>query len=162
MSQNSEYLSSPGSRRAGLKKGQRHKGQFKAGHDPRRYVPAVNPRKKEFQELCKEQGEKAVETLVEALGDTGAGWKDRLLAAEMLISHGFGKAVDRIQVANMAVGQGSLKDADMDVLMGVLERRTSALIGSDMGQDIDEPHEIQGDHLEHNGLENRQEDDHDQ
>ena len=128
MSQNSEYFSSPGSRRAGLKKGQRHKGQFKAGHDPRRYVPAVNPRKKEFQELCKEQGEKAVETLVEALGDTGAGWKDRLLAAEMLISHGYGKAVDRIAVQQMRVSHGSIQDADPDQLMRLLESRTGRLI----------------------------------
>ncbi len=128
-----ESISPSLSRRRGPKPGNPHSGQFRVGHDERRN--RISPKKKEFQELCKEQGEKAVETLVEALSDNKAGWKDRLLAAEMLISHGYGKAVDRIQVAQMSGGQGSLKDADMETLMGVLESRAGVLIEGDCYDD---------------------------
>jgi len=124
--------------------------------------PPRSERYKTFEQACREAVVALLPGMVEAVQDEAVPVKERASVFGMLAEHGFGKAVDRIQVANMAVGQGSLKDADMDVLMGTLERRTSALIGSDMGQDIDEPLDIQSDHLEHNGLENRQEDDHDQ
>ena len=91
---------------AGLKPGQRHSGQFKKGHDPRRHLegPRSGVTKRSFQELVRAETERAIDFLRDALNDPDAPYSERYKAAELLLAHGHGKPVDRQVVATMEGG----------------------------------------------------------
>ena len=108
-----------------------------------------------MEELCKQHAEDAVAYLANLLQDTEANPKERLVAAGELLDRGYGKAVDRVAIQQVGQAQGSLKDADMATLMGVLESR----IGPDLGQGMDESLYLEGECHELNGPDNRQDDD---
>lgn len=116
----------PGARRKpGPRPGQPHAGQFKRG-DPRinKYGPYPTEERRTFHQLVQEASPRAVEVLVECLDDPTATWKDRQTAAQALIEHGFGKAVDRIQVANITGTGGDTRAVPKQLL----DQRVAALM----------------------------------
>tara|TARA_R110002012_G_scaffold168491_1_gene332017 strand:+ start:388 stop:753 length:366 start_codon:yes stop_codon:yes gene_type:complete len=91
--------------KVGLKKGQVHSGSFKKGADPRRHVGGPWAKEKQsFQAMCQGYTDDALQTLSEAVTSDSVGWKDRLAAAELLLSHAHGSPVSRLQVAQMDAG----------------------------------------------------------
>ena len=109
-----------------------------------------------MEELCKQHAEGAVAYLAELLADPKANAKERIVAASELLDRGYGKSVDRVAIQQVGQAQGSLKDADMATLMGVLESR----IAIDLCGDSTETLVLQGESHEINGPNNRE--DHDQ
>ena len=145
-------------KKTGPRVGQPHSGQFKS-IDSRRYIPdgAKGKVRKAVEELCKQHAEDAVAYLANLLQDPDANPKERLVAAGELLDRGYGKAVDRVAIQQVGQAQGSLKNADIDVLMGVLESR----IAIDVCSDSAEPHALLGESHELNGSFNRQDADDD-
>ena len=145
-------------KKTGPRVGQPHSGQFKS-IDSRRYIPdgAKGKVRKAVEELCKQHAEDAVAYLANLLQDPDANPKERLVAAGELLDRGYGKAVDRVAIQQVGQAQGSLKNADMDVLMGVLESR----IAIDVCSDSAEPLALLGESHELNGSFNRQDADDD-
>jgi len=139
-------------KKTGPRVGQPHSGQFKS-IDSRRYIPdgAKGKVRKAVEELCKQHAEDAVAYLANLLQDSDANPKERLVAAGELLDRGYGKAVDRVAIQQVGQAQGSLKDADMATLMGVLESR----IGLEVCNDIAEHPPLLGECHEINGLNNR-------
>ena len=139
-------------KKTGPRVGVPHSGQFKS-IDSRRYIPdgAKGKVRKAVEELCKQHAEDAVAYLANLLQDTEANPKERLVAAGELLDRGYGKAVDRVAIQQVGQAQGSLKDADMATLMGVLESR----IGPDLGQGMGEDLYLEGECHELNGSDNR-------
>ena len=64
------------------RKGQRHSGHFKKGHDPRRHVtgPYMQKKRISIEMVCQEKAEKALETLMKVIEDDDAPAKDRVNA----------------------------------------------------------------------------------
>jgi hypothetical protein len=60
--------------RSGLKVGQKHSGQFKSGHDPRRnqHDAAVKEFRREFTAKLSEASEDVAQFLLDTMRDTGA------------------------------------------------------------------------------------------
>lgn len=90
-------------KRRGLKPGQRHSGQFKPGHDPRRNLlgPRMSKEKVSFMQACRDMTDNALSVLEEAMNDPQASWRDRTSAAALLLEHGHGKPVDKQIIANL-------------------------------------------------------------
>ena len=107
------------------RKGQRHSGHFKKGHDPRRHVtgPYMQKRRISIEAVCQEKAEKALETLMKVIEDDAAPAKDRVNAANSLLDRAFGKSVDRVQVAQIKDGGGSGAVLTRDELMLRLTQR---------------------------------------
>ena len=107
------------------RKGQRHSGHFKKGHDPRRHVtgPYMQKKRISIEMVCQEKAEKALETLMKVIEDDDAPAKDRVNAANSLLDRAFGKSVDRVQVAQIKDGGGSGAVLTRDELMLRLTQR---------------------------------------
>lgn len=101
------------------RKGQKHSGHFKKGHDPRRHVtgPYLHRKKISIESVCQEKAEKALAALMSVIEDGSAPHKDRVNAANSLLDRAFGKAVDRVQVAQIKDGSGSGAVLTRDELM---------------------------------------------
>ena len=114
------------------RKGQRHSGHFKKGHDPRRHVtgPYMQKKRISIEMVCQEKAEKALETLMKVIEDDDAPAKDRVNAANSLLDRAFGKSVDRVQVAQIKDGGGSGAVLTRDELMLRLTQRYQ-------GEDLD-------------------------
>ena len=143
--------------KTGPRVGQPHSGQFQKGEDKRRYVPTAEKGRirKTVEELCKQHAEDAVAYLANLLQDPKASAKERIVAASELLDRGYGKSVDRVAIQQVGQAQGSLKDADMATLMGVLESR----IAIDLCGDSTEALVLKGESHEINGPHNRNDDD---
>ena len=107
------------------RKGQKHSGHFKKGHDPRRHVtgPYMQKKRISIEMVCQEKAEKALETLMKVIEDDDAPAKDRVNAANSLLDRAFGKSVDRVQVAQIKDGGGSGAVLTRDELMLRLTQR---------------------------------------
>ena len=107
------------------RKGQRHSGHFKKGHDPRRHVtgPYMQKKRISIEMVCQEKAEKALDTLMKVIEDDDAPAKDRVNAANSLLDRAFGKSVDRVQVAQIKDGGGSGAVLTRDELMLRLTQR---------------------------------------
>ena len=89
-------------KKPGPKVGQKHSGQFAKGDDPRRHIGSPWGRQKQsFQDLCKDYSQDAVEVLAATVRDESASLKERIACCELLISHGHGRPVDRVQVQQL-------------------------------------------------------------
>ena len=89
-------------KKPGPKPGNPHSGQFRKGDDPRRHIGSPWAKQKQsFQELCKGFSLEAVQVLGQTVTDESASLKERIAAAELIIAHGFGRPVDRVQVAQI-------------------------------------------------------------
>jgi hypothetical protein len=122
-------------RKPGPVPGERHPGQFQKG-DPRINRlggPRKTEQRKTLEQLCREASPRAVAVLEAALDDPHATWRERMQAAEMLIIHGHGRAVDRIQVAQLSGSSQSVADVDTDVLIARMQSRL---------EDIDADYEV--------------------
>lgn len=104
-------------RKSGPVPGNRHPGMWQPGQSGN---PSGRPKRTEaqrtFAQLVKEASPRAAEILVECMEDPKATWKERQNAALALIEHSEGKAVDRIQVANIDGTGGNVRSLPKDVL----------------------------------------------
>lgn len=101
------------SRKPGPRKGQRHKGQFKKGHDPRRFSVSADraKRMRPIEQACKESTEDALTVLRDLL--TSECEKTRLAAAREILDRGHGRPVDRQAVLQISGQSGSGNPEDM-------------------------------------------------
>ena len=116
------------------RKGQKHSGHFKKGHDPRRHVtgPYMQKKRISIEMVCQEKAEKALETLMKVIEDDDAPAKDRVNAANSLLDRAFGKSVDRVQVAQIKDGGGSGAVLTRDELMlRLTQRYTEDAVGGE-------------------------------
>ena len=116
------------------RKGQKHSGHFKKGHDPRRHVtgPYMQKKRISIEAVCQEKAEKALETLMKVIEDDAAPAKDRVNAANSLLDRAFGKSVDRVQVAQIKDGGGSGAVLTRDELMlRLTQRYTEDAVGGE-------------------------------
>ena len=86
---------------SGLKVGQKHRGQFKAGHDPRRnqHDKDVKAFRREFTAKLSEASEDVAQFLLDTMRDSGAPAKVRLHAANNIMDRILGKPVSYAAVA---------------------------------------------------------------
>jgi hypothetical protein len=111
--------------KTGPKIGSTHSGMFKKGYDPNRHVGSPwGKEKQSFQAKCQAYTEDALATLAEAINSPKVGWKDKLAATDLLLAHGHGKPVDRVQIAQLD-GSGSTGPS-LDIEM--LRRKVSTLL----------------------------------
>ena len=131
------------------RKGQKHAGHFKKGHDPRRHVtgPYMQKKRISIEMVCQEKAEKALETLMKVIEDDDAQDKDMVNAANSLLDRAFGKSVDRVQVAQIKDGGGSGAVLTRDELMlRLTQRYTEDAVDAEYqevpdGEALDEPME---------------------
>ena len=110
-------------------------------------------RRDSVEALAKEYTQEAFDKLIALVGSDNP--KIALEAVTQVLDRGHGGVVSCVAIAQVGSTQGSLKDADMATLMGVLESR----IGPDLGQGMDESLYLEGECHELNGPDNRQGDD---
>jgi hypothetical protein len=105
-----------GKKRAGLKPGQRHGGQFKLGHDPRRHLggPTTPTIKKAFKAAIRELEEGAIALLEECITDPSAPYRERRAAAELVLNHSQGMPVNRVLMAEVDGVGAALDSLSMD------------------------------------------------
>lgn len=137
MADNSKALRGGGStgRKPGPKPGQRHSGQFRKGHDPRRWL--LGPRRgqnvKDLERLCRESAEDALRLLLDTVNDEDAPRRDRLAAAREILDRGYGKPVDRQAILNLNGGG----DSPAELTREQLERIAAGAFERESGQVID-------------------------
>ena len=108
-------MSEPSKRKAGetrgLKKGQRHAGQF-TSNDPRRLTltPQHRQYRATFAEKCKAHADDVVDFLHSTMMNTKGEGKIRMEAAKELANRGFGKSVGVDVVANLGGNDKAIKD----------------------------------------------------
>ena len=106
-------------------RGRPNPGGFKAGFDPRRHIPLDQfGRRADIEALCQIHTPAAVTVLASILQDESEPAKHRIAAAECLISHGHGRAVDRTaMLVNVGGGNGGAPaDLSEEQLLSALVR----------------------------------------
>ena len=106
--------------KAGLKPGQRHSGQFKKGHDPRRQTPVTFRNGQAFREVCREKSPEAVEFLYSVMRDEEETTKNRVSVARYIIEQGYGKPTTPIAVASEGSDVAKLTSSQIDAKLSLL------------------------------------------
>ena len=122
----------------GCKPGQKHSGHFSKGFDPRRNTKGqyLQRERATVEQKFREHTETALRALLAVLEDKDAPHKDIVTAANSLLDRAHGKAVDRIQVANLGNDVGNTASLTRDELMARLTQQYTEPV-SDL-EDADE------------------------
>ena len=122
----------------GCKPGQKHSGHFSKGFDPRRNTKGnyLYRERATVEQKFREHTETALRALLAVLEDKDAPHKDIVTAANSLLDRAHGKAVDRIQVANLGNDVGNTASLTRDELMARLTQQYTEPV-SDL-EDADE------------------------
>jgi hypothetical protein len=122
----------------GCKPGQKHSGHFSKGFDPRRNTKGqyLQRERATVEQKFREHTETALKALLAVLEDKDAPHKDIVTAANSLLDRAHGKAVDRIQVANLGNDVGNTASLTRDELMARLTQQYTEPV-SDL-EDADE------------------------
>ena len=122
----------------GCKPGQKHSGHFSKGFDPRRNTKGqyLQRERATVEQKFREHTETALRALLAVLEDKDAPHKDVVTAANSLLDRAHGKAVDRIQVANLGNDVGNTASLTRDELMARLTQQYTEPV-SDL-EDADE------------------------
>ena len=109
----------------GCKPGQKHSGHFSKGFDPRRNLKGqyLQRERATVEQKFREHTETALKALLAVLEDKDAPHKDIVTAANSLLDRAHGKAVDRIQVANLGNDVGNTASLTRDELMARLTQQ---------------------------------------
>jgi len=109
----------------GCKPGQKHSGHFSKGFDPRRNTKGnyLYRERATVEQKFREHTETALKALLAVLEDKDAPHKDIVTAANSLLDRAHGKAVDRIQVANLGNDVGNTASLTRDELMARLTQQ---------------------------------------
>ena len=109
----------------GCKPGQKHSGHFSKGFDPRRNTKGnyLYRERASVEQKFREHTETALRALLAVLEDKDAPHKDVVTAANSLLDRAHGKAVDRIQVANLGNDVGNTASLTRDELMARLTQQ---------------------------------------
>ena len=109
----------------GCKPGQKHSGHFSKGFDPRRNTKGnyLYRERATVEQKFREHTETALRALLAVLEDKDAPHKDIVTAANSLLDRAHGKAVDRIQVANLGNDVGNTASLTRDELMARLTQQ---------------------------------------
>ena len=109
----------------GCKPGQKHSGHFSKGFDPRRNTKGnyLYRERASVEQKFREHTETALRALLAVLEDKDAPHKDVVNAANSLLDRAHGKAVDRIQVANLSNDVGNTASLTRDELMARLTQQ---------------------------------------
>ena len=109
----------------GCKPGQKHSGHFSKGFDPRRNTKGnyLYRERATVEQKFREHTETALRALLAVLEDKDAPHKDIVNAANSLLDRAHGKAVDRIQVANLGNDVGNTASLTRDELMARLTQQ---------------------------------------
>ena len=109
----------------GCKPGQKHSGHFSKGFDPRRNTKGqyLQRERATVEQKFREHTETALRALLAVLEDKDAPHKDIVNAANSLLDRAHGKAVDRIQVANLGNDVGNTASLTRDELMARLTQQ---------------------------------------
>jgi hypothetical protein len=109
----------------GCKPGQKHSGHFSKGFDPRRNTKGqyLQRERATVEQKFREHTETALKALLAVLEDKDAPHKDIVTAANSLLDRAHGKAVDRIQVANLGNDVGNTASLTRDELMARLTQQ---------------------------------------
>jgi hypothetical protein len=109
----------------GCKPGQKHSGHFSKGFDPRRNTKGnyLYRERASVEQKFREHTETALKALLAVLEDKDAPHKDVVTAANSLLDRAHGKAVDRIQVANLGNDVGNTASLTRDELMARLTQQ---------------------------------------
>ena len=83
-------------KRPGLKKGQKHSGSFRKGHDPRRMSVKKYADGQTFRQLCQERSGEALELLIGIMQDEAEDKKTRMAAAIHVLDRGYGKPISGV------------------------------------------------------------------
>ena len=112
----------------GCKPGQKHSGHFSKGFDPRRNLKGgyLMRERATVEQKFREHTETALRALLAVLEDKDAPHKDVVNAANSLLDRAHGKAVDRIQVANLGNDGGNTASLTRDELMARLTQQYTA------------------------------------
>ena len=112
----------------GCKPGQKHSGHFSKGFDPRRNLKGgyLMRERATVEQKFREHTETALRALLAVLEDKDAPHKDVVNAANSLLDRAHGKAVDRIQVANLGNDAGNTTSLTRDELMARLTQQYTA------------------------------------
>lgn len=103
----------------GPKKGQRHSGQFRAGHDGRRHTGGRMPNhKRDFTDLARSYSEEAMRFMHRCVTEFDGDYENvsmetRLKAANYIVEHAHGKPVDQIQIRQLDSSRESDLALDM-------------------------------------------------
>jgi len=89
--------------------GTNNPGAFNVGYDPRRVTPTKRQINKAIEELCKEHAGLAVACLAGLISDPEQDGEVRRKASNDILDRAYGKAVDRIAIAQ--VGGDQARDA---------------------------------------------------
>lgn len=121
------------------RKGQKHSGHFKKGFDPRRNLKGqyLQRERATVEQKFREHTETALRALLAVLEDAEAPHKDVVNAANSLLDRAHGKAVDRIQVANLGNDVGNTASLTRDELMARLTQQYTEPT-QDITNDIEE------------------------
>lgn len=107
----------------GLRPGQTTSTSWKPGECPN---PGGRPKKtpevREFERKCFEYSKESPDVWRACMNDEEASWKDRNEAAEKLVIHDRGKAVDRLAVQTMNGSAATPATMDLDVLISRAEK----------------------------------------
>ena len=79
--------------------------------------PKKSEKKKSFEQQCKEAVLDVIPQMVAEISNTDNSLKDRLSTFELLCSHGFGKPVDRIAIAQVGGGSNAVEDMTTEQLI---------------------------------------------
>ena len=118
----------------GCKPGQKHSGHFSKGFDPRRNLKGgyLMRERATVEQKFREHTETALKALLAVLEDKEAPHKDVVNAANSLLDRAHGKAVDRIQVANLGNDAGNTASLTRDELMARLTQQYTNVDGEDV------------------------------
>ena len=124
----------------GCKPGQKHSGHFSKGFDPRRNLKGgyLMRERATVEQKFREHTETALRALLAVLEDKEAPHKDVVNAANSLLDRAHGKAVDRIQVANLGNDAGNTTSLTRDELMARLTQQYTNP-AQDVVNDLEDP-----------------------